>query len=58
MTQTRKRVASLLLAFAMLLSLCTGAFAAEDGAREALNRAAAYVYDAVPTPQVASIDGE
>ena len=58
MTQTRKRAASLLLAFAMLLSLCAGALAAEDRAGEALNRAAAYVYGAVPSPQVASIGGE
>lgn len=58
MTQTRKRAGSLLLAFAMLLSLCTGAFAAERGAEEALNRAAAHVYSAVPSPQVASIGGE
>lgn len=58
MTQTRKRAVSLLLAVAMLLSLCTGALAAEDRAGEALNRAAVYVYGAVPSPQVASIGGE
>lgn len=58
MTQTRKRAVSLLLAFAMLLSLCTGAFAAERGAEEALDRTAAHVYNAVPSPQVASIGGE
>lgn len=58
MTQTRKRAVSLLLAVAMLLSLCASAFAAECGTEEALNRAAAYVYGAVPSPQVASIGGE
>ncbi len=58
MRKGQKRGISLLLAWVMLLSLSTAALAAEQGAQDALEQTAEYIYREVPAPQVGSIGGE
>lgn len=55
----RQRALGLLLALALMLGVCTTALAADKPTiQRAMDRAAAYVYQNTPAPQVGSIGGE
>ena len=54
-----KKITSLLLAFALLLSLPFGTFAADKATVDtAIDKVAAYIYQTVKSPQVDSVGGE